>query len=274
MLLDEMFRLMDKWGKFVGLLSAIAGLVIIFVGKDVVAWTLILIAFFLIELWLLGVLRQGDRMREALSRGMPAPAPIYTGTQIRAAQWAITVVLILTIGLAVRLIWTYTYQASIQVFSARYPFTSTGDRVNASDRVEITVVGQNPQWNCGRNDSTGPEGYPNERYSDTVFEQENVCALIGSISPSAPEVYFLVGSHVTFTAVDSGMLYLGCNDSIEKPADGSTGRFVSNPTDSKLDVEVTVVRWLNIIPILFAFVALMIGGIALIPKVRRWVFPY
>ena len=36
MLLDEIFKLTDRWGKFVGLLSAIAGLVILFVGKNVV----------------------------------------------------------------------------------------------------------------------------------------------------------------------------------------------------------------------------------------------
>ena len=272
MLLDEIFKLTDRWGKFVGLLSAIAGLVIIFVGKNVVIYILILIVYFLIELGLLGILRQEEIIQAALNKGLPPPSLIYTEEQRRLAQWSIVLISIIVIGLAGWLISTYTYRSSIRVYSARYPFTSTGIRVNASDQVEITVVGQSQKWDCGRMDPNGgdeligPDGYSSEGYSDTVFEQANVCALIGSISTSSsPEIYFEIGAHKTFTASDSGMLFLGCNDSKERFGDNSTG--------SNLEVEIVMIKRLNIIPILLAFIVLMLGGIALMPKFRQRVFP-
>ncbi len=138
-----------------------------------------------------------------------------------------------------------------QVFSNKYPFESTNILVEKGDILKITVLGKNPSWNCGRPEKPGPDGFPDETYSDTVYDQVNVCALIGSISATSPKVYFLVGSDTTVTAPESGMLYLGCNDSIEystsippNPPD-SIGHFAGNPTDSKLDVKIVVEKQSN-----------------------------
>ncbi len=261
MLWDEIFRLMDRWGKFVGALSAFLGLISIFVGKDIAAYILIFIACFLSELWLLGILRQKKMVEKALREGKHPPSPIYTESQRRIVAGSIALISICSLGLVVWLALTFIHRVSMDVFSARYPFANTGISVKASDQVEITVTGQNPIWNCGRRDSISPEGYAGERYSDTVYPQANPCALVGSISSALPELYFLVGSHATFTAENFGTLYLGCNDSME--------RFDDNPTGSSLNVKIVIVRWSNILPITLAFLVLVFSIIALIPKFHQ-----
>jgi hypothetical protein len=123
----------------------------------------------------------------------------------------------------------------LNVFSARYPFVSTGITVNKGDTVEVIAMGG---WDCGRHSPVPPDGYYGEYYSDTLFPNAPVCALIGAIS-STPltkdkdfDKYILVGSEQTWKAEDTGKLYLGCNDSKE--------RFSDNPTDSKLEVKIVV----------------------------------
>ncbi len=126
-----------------------------------------------------------------------------------------------------------TTTVELSVFSAPYPFASTGITVNAGDEVEITATGA---WDCGRSNTIGPEGYLSEQYSDTVFMNAPACALIGGISSTPPnekfDGYFMVGVQKTWIAQETGKLYLGCNDSI--------GKFSDNPTDSRLDVKITV----------------------------------
>ena len=124
-------------------------------------------------------------------------------------------------------------ESRVYVFSKPYPFENTNIHVEQGERIEITVLGDNPTWNCGRTDSIGPEGYPNQLFADTVYDQASACALIGSISAASPDMYFPVGAHTIIEkAPQSGTLYLGCND--------SKGRFDDNPPDSKLEVKVTV----------------------------------
>lgn len=120
----------------------------------------------------------------------------------------------------------------IQVFSLNYPFEDTHIKIEEGDTIEFTVLGENPTWYCGRDIPTGPEGFYDEKYADTVFTQANACALIGSISTSEPQKYFLVGAQSTYTAEETGILFLGCNDSKE--------RFIDNPSDSNLAVKITV----------------------------------
>lgn len=119
----------------------------------------------------------------------------------------------------------------VSVFSAHFPFKSTGITVHAGDNIEITVTGV---WNCGRQAVT-PDGY-DEKYSDTVLVSAPVCSLIGAISDSPPDEkfdrYFFVGRRGTWIAQDTGKLYLGCNDSL--------GKFGDNPTDSQLEVRIVV----------------------------------
>ena len=125
--------------------------------------------------------------------------------------------------------------ARLNVFSARYPFKSTGITVNKGDTVEVVAMGG---WDCGRHSPVPPDGYYGEYYSDTLFPNAPVCALIGAIS-STPltkdkdfDKYILIGSEQIWKAEDTGKLYLGCNDSDE--------RFFDNPTDSKLEVKIIV----------------------------------
>jgi len=146
----------------------------------------------------------------------------------------VSVILPLTVLIIPRVVpWTgVPIIETRKVFSAQYPFESTKIVIEKGNKVEITVLGINPNWNCGRFFPTSPAGFQNEQYSDTVDPQANVCALIGSISSSSPQVYFLVGAHASFVAAEYGTLYLGCNDSI--------GKFADNPTNSKLTVIVVV----------------------------------
>ena len=124
---------------------------------------------------------------------------------------------------------------TIKVYSSSYPFLNTFIRVEKGETIEITIADQNQKWNCGRTDSVGPDGYTSEAgYADLVDPQAKSCALIGSISSDSPKIYFSVGSHIIYQASDSGTLYLGCNDSV--------GRFGDNPTDSFLEVNVTVLN--------------------------------
>jgi hypothetical protein len=248
---DEIFKLIDRWGKLVSLLTAIGGLVGILAGNDIIAYFLIFITCLLLEFWLAGILRQ--------------PKTLYTDRQRRTAQWIIVLVVIAAVGGIGWWLWTITSRTSIQVFSAPYPFANTGINVNAGDQLEITVADQSATWDCGRGKNATPEGYPGEQYGDTVYPQANPCALIGLISSASPDVYFLVGYRTTFTTKESGYLYLGCNDSKD--------RFGDNPTDSKLEVEIVVVKRLNIIPIILAFIVLVLAGIALVPKFRQRIFP-
>jgi hypothetical protein len=121
---------------------------------------------------------------------------------------------------------------TVLVYSRLYPFATAYIPVEKGDRIEITVVGENQTWNCGRGDWTGPDGYPEPGYADLVYLQARPCALIGLILSEASEEYFPVGSNTTYEAKTSGMLYLGCNDSKD--------RFEDNPTNSPLEVNVTV----------------------------------
>jgi tetratricopeptide (TPR) repeat protein len=129
-------------------------------------------------------------------------------------------------------------ESRVSVYSASFPFASTGILVNAGDTITITATGD---WNCGRSATIGPDGYVNEQYSDTVLPAAPACALIGAVSSTAPaeniDAYFLVGTQKTWVAQEAGMLYLGCNDSI--------GRFADNPADSKLEVLVTLEKPVN-----------------------------
>lgn len=124
----------------------------------------------------------------------------------------------------------------IFVFSAQYPFMSTGITVHPDDKVTITVLGDSPTWGCGRQGTVSPQGYSDEQYQDTVFDNAPVCALIGAIASTRPDdtfaYYFLVGNNTQRVASETGELYLGCNDSTE--------RFDDNPTDSRLQVRIVV----------------------------------
>jgi hypothetical protein len=129
----------------------------------------------------------------------------------------------------------YPINAMLNVFTAAYPFDSTFIRVETGDRLEITVLGTNPTWNCGRGTDISPMGYLDGPYEDLVFISAKPCALIGSITSSSPESYFFVGEHyLDESVVEPGILFLGCNDSV--------GLFYDNPTDSRLTVQVVVTR--------------------------------
>ena len=127
------------------------------------------------------------------------------------------------------------YEVKVFSYTEPYkPFKSTNIYIEKGDTLEIMVLGDSPGWDCGRGELVGPDGYTEEAYGNTVYPQASVCALIGSISEADPERYFLIGKHVTFTAPESGYLFMGCNDSVD--------RFEDNPTDSGLEVEVTLRR--------------------------------
>jgi hypothetical protein len=125
---------------------------------------------------------------------------------------------------------------SVYVYSAVRLIASTGITVHAGDTVEISVLSPNITWNCGRPTDVLPYGYTDEFYSDTLFKNAPVCALIGAISSTQPDEnfdgYLLVGMNLKFIALTSGKLYLGCNDSFP--------RFDDNPTYSKLKVRIVV----------------------------------
>jgi hypothetical protein len=263
MALELMFVVMDRVGKFFAFLSALAGFFYLFLDRLIAGCVLLLIASLLAQLWLLGIAVQADRVQAALQEGKPLPSPIYTERQRSLAKWAMLLVFIFGVILVIGLFASNTYSRSVTVFSARYPFAETGVRLHEGDQIKITVQGQNPIWDCGRTFMTGPDGFE-EKFADTVFPEANACALIGSIAGSPPEAYFFVGSSVTLTAPESGMLILGCNDSLD--------RFADNPTDSALDVRVAVWNWLNSIPLLLGLINMIPLGMAFLPSARRSVF--
>jgi hypothetical protein len=263
MALELTFGIMDRVGKFAAFLSALAGLLSMFLDNLIAGCVLLLIASLLAQFWLLGIALQGDRVQAALQEGRPLPAPIYTERQRSLAKWAMLVIFLFDIILVIGLFGSNTSSRSIRVFSARYPFADTGLRVHKGDQMRITVEGQNPLWDCGRTFMVGPNGF-DEKFADTVLPEANVCALIGSIAGSLPEAYFFVGSSITLTAPETGILYLGCNDSL--------ARFTDNPTDSALDVRVAVWNWLNGIPVLLGLISMIPLGIAFLPSLRGLVF--
>ena len=120
----------------------------------------------------------------------------------------------------------------VEVHANQYPFENTMIQIHVGDSVEITVHGQNPTWQCSQGDQVSPTGYDGQHLSNTVYYPANLCALIGSVSSSVPDVYFGVGAHLLFQATKNGNLYLGCNDATEK--------FVNTPFHSMLQVQVTV----------------------------------
>jgi len=128
-----------------------------------------------------------------------------------------------------------TIDVTLSIFSAPFPFKSTGITVYEGDMVEITPAGQ---WNCGRSSDIDFRGYFQEKYSDTVSTNTPACALIGAISSAPPDEnfdnYFLVETQKVWEARETGKFYLGCNDSI--------GKFGDNPTSSKLEVRIVVKR--------------------------------
>ena len=263
MALELTFVVMDRVGKFVAFLSALAGFLYMFLDKLIAGCVLLLIASLLTQLWLLGIAVQADRVQVALQEGKPLPSPIYTERQRSLAKWAMLLVFMFGIILVIGLFASNTFSRSVTVFSARYPFAETGVRLREGDQMKITVQGQNPIWDCGRTFMTGPNGFE-EKFADTVFPEANACALIGSIAGSLPEAYFFVGSSVTLTAPESGILILGCNDSLD--------RFADNPPDSALDVRVAVWNWLNSIPLLLGLINILPLGMAFLPSARRSVF--
>ena len=244
MSLDEVFKLMDRWGKFVSVLTAMGGLIGMLSGNRILAYFLIFVTFLLVELWLAGILRQSENSEE--QRG--------------TAKLVMGIIVIMATGGMVWWLVTIASSPSVQVFSAVYPFAKSGVNVNTGDQLIIKVPDPNALWDCGRGKTATPEGYPGERYADMVYLQADACSLIGSVSPAAPEVYFAVGYYTSFVVKASGDLYLGCNDSI--------GRFDDNPTDSYLNVSVRVIRWTNLIPTVLALLILVFGVIALSRKRR------
>ena len=263
MALELLFVFMEKVGKFFAFFTALAGLLYLFLDKAIIGCILLLITSFLIDLWLLGIATQEERIQAALRYGRPLPSPTYTERRRSLARWSILAVSMSTVILVVGLFTTNTYSASVTVFSARYPFESTGLRVHEGDQVRITVQGQHPLWDCGRTFVISPDGF-DEKNADNVYPEANACALIGSITAAQPEVYFVVGSRTSLRAPETGILYLGCNDSL--------AGFADNPSDSALEVRVAVSNWLNSIPVLLALINLIPAAIALIPSFRRWVF--
>lgn len=263
MALELMFVFMERVGKFLAVFTALAGLLYLFLDKAIVGCILLLVTSFLIDLWLLGIATQEERVQASLRYGRPLPSPMYSERRRSLARWAILAVSLSTVILVVGLFTTNTYSASITVFSAQYPFASTGLRVHEGDQLRITVQGQHPLWDCGRTFVIGPDGFE-EKSADTVYPEANACALIGSVTDSQPQVYFLAGSRTTLSAPESGILYLGCNDSIDS--------FADNPADSALEVRVSVSNWLNSIPVLLALINLIPMVTAFIPSFRRGVF--
>lgn len=244
MSLDEIFKLMDRWGKFVSLLTATGGLVGILAGNRILAYFLMFVTFILVELWLAGILRQPENSEE----------------QKGTAKLVIGIIVIVAAGGMVWWLVTIVSSPSVQVFSAVYPFAKSGMNVNAGDQLIIKIPDPNALWDCGRGKTATPEGYPGERYADLVYLQADTCSLIGSVSPTAPEVYFAVGYHTSFVVKTSGDLHLGCNDSKK--------RFDDNPTDSYLNVSMRVIRWPNLIPTVLALFVLIFGVVALSRKLR------
>lgn len=263
MALELTFVLMERVGKFLAGFTALAGLFYLFLDNAIAGCILLLITSFLIELWLLGIATQEDRIQAALRSGRRLPSPTYTGRQRSLARWLILGISLFGIILVVGLFIANTYTASVTVFSARYPFESTGLRVHEGDQLTITVQGGHPLWDCARTFMIGPDGF-DEKNANTVYPEANACALIGSVTDSQPEAYFLVGSRSTLRAPQTGILYLGCNDSIDS--------FADNPADSVLEVRVAVSNWLNSIPVLLALLNLLPMLIVFVPSLQRWVF--
>jgi hypothetical protein len=239
MSLDEIFKQMDRWGKFVSVLTAVGGLFVMLSGNRILAYFLIFVTLLLIELWLTGILRQPENSEE----------------QKAAAKLGFRAIVILAIGGMVWWLVTITSSLPVQVFSAVYLFVKSGINVNAGDQLIIKVPDPKALWDCGRGKTATPEGYRGERYSDLVYLQADACSLIGSVSPKEPEIYFAIGYYTSFVVKASGDLYLGCND--------SKGRFGDNPTDSHLNVSVRVIRWTNLIPTVLALLILIFGIVAL-----------
>lgn len=263
MALELIFVLMDRAGKYLAFFTALAGLIYLFLEKAIVGCILLLITSFLIDLWLLGIAIQEERIQTALRYGRPLPSPTYTERQRSLARWSILAVSLSTILLVIGLFTTNTYTASVTVFSARYPFESTGVLLHKGDQLKITVQGEHPLWDCGRTFVVGPEGF-DEKSANTVYPEANACALIGSFTDSQPSAYFLVGSRTTVRAPESGILYLGCNDSIDA--------FADNPIDSAFEVRIAVSNWLNSIPVLLALINLIPTALAFLPNFRHRVF--
>src|SRR5688500_4747884 len=73
MALELTFVVMDRVGKFVAFLSALAGLLYLFLDRLIAGCVLLLIASLLAQLWLLGIAVQADRVEAALQEGRPLP---------------------------------------------------------------------------------------------------------------------------------------------------------------------------------------------------------
>lgn len=86
MINDDFTKLIEKWGKYVGLLSAIAGLISLASNNKIVAFFLLTIGFLLLEIWFWTVWHQGVYIQKAIKEGKPLPSPIYTDKQRKTGQ--------------------------------------------------------------------------------------------------------------------------------------------------------------------------------------------
>ena len=100
---NKLSEMLERWGKYIGFLAAIAGLASYFAGGLVVAFILVLVSVVIILFWLWGISHQSSQIRQGLlsNTGLEPGTRIYTEQQRKWAERAlggVPVVAILFLG--------------------------------------------------------------------------------------------------------------------------------------------------------------------------------
>jgi len=100
-------------------------------------------------------------------------------------------------------------QTDLLSIQANETWTNTHLQVNPGD--QLTIIYQSGKWSPGLNETYDALGYGGDpRSANNVIKGVSHAALIGRIGHHQP---FFVGEHYHHIVGESGMLYLGINDS-------------------------------------------------------------
>ncbi len=83
---DKYSKILETWGKYIGFLLAVGGLVNLVASNNFVALALLTIGCLLVSVWLWSIWRQGEDIKKAFIDGSPLPSVMYSEGQRKAAK--------------------------------------------------------------------------------------------------------------------------------------------------------------------------------------------
>ena len=83
---DNHSKILETWGKYIGFLLAVGGLLNLIASNEIVAIILLTIGCFLVVAWLWNVWHQGEYVKKSIVEGKPLPPVIYTENQRKTAK--------------------------------------------------------------------------------------------------------------------------------------------------------------------------------------------